>query len=63
MHNVINIVLLVIGLNIVAQLALIRKDHEQVLSTDYIKFVVQSILISSCIGMSYIIIEFFKDIT
>ena len=58
---IIQIALLCIGLNIVSQLSLIKKDHEKVLSTDYINWAVESIIIASCVGMSYTIIEFLID--
>lgn len=58
----IKLVLLCIGLNIVSQLAVIRKDHEHVTRCDYWLFLIQSLFIVVAMVMARYIYEVFKQI-
>lgn len=52
------LIILVVGLNIVSQLYLIRKDKEKVAKRDYIKFFVESLYITcSMLMMKYLYVN------
>lgn len=55
------LIIYMVGMNIVSQLYLIRKDKEQVTKRDYIKFFVESLVITgSVLLMRYVYMIFTK---
>ena len=56
------VTMLLVGLNIISQFALIRKDHEPIFKSDYIVLFIQTIFIIVCVLIAGFTIKFLLKI-
>ena len=52
------VTMLLVGLNIISQFTLIRKDHEKVTRRDFVAFFVQTIFIIVCVLIAGFSVKF-----
>jgi len=52
------VTMLLVGLNIISQFTLIRKDHERVTRRDFVTFFIQTIFIIICVLIAGFTIKF-----